>query len=1062
MIQQEEIQIKQFTTGVTFFIFSDIIYNNLPENPDEYEGPFPSYIVFNQQNEIYSLNYFDGNTIWTRNDNNNYIPINEIGWNYQTGYTLVKTINSNLSQENIDNMSSLMLSRLSDPTRPGTPPSASAATNYVFYRKRLIDDFYVDLKLTRSYNSLDTLKINNNLVNSYPTQQAVTGVVFGRLTAIQKLKNENGENIRIPLVNVPIGIFNPSDEFPFIFSTDDNGNRLTLNLKESSEPNQYFNDYSYFADYDLYLSSGESFSAVPAQYKYITKTNENGEFILYDVPVGQQTAIFEVDLFKQGLTKDEIALNFFPFPGAEDANIDSIPSFVNKQFSIDVVPAWGSTQTGYTSLDININLDLRKWATFYVPPISYGGYKLESAELANLGSFLNVEIRDMSRQGFPTTNIPFVQVPNILEKDPSQALLWSNEFVQTSSIVKYNQDGFNVFKVRANMYDPSGYKTDADGVPMFSPYHKGVWLAGYQFLLYFNRKEEIFRATGFQRDWGFPSGWIGRDNFHLNRNLVQDSKNSETLPNFQFPYNKPWTIDFPERYSIPRKPTQLNFQRDDINTRLRDSSNRAYLEQPLYLDGDLVGMNINNNSITTQPVGGYGIQKSFDSNFWFGNRFAQEVTSSYIYKYENRVAWNEKYSNYYEPQNPGFPVQPGISNVLNGEKYQRVECGYGYWLRPEGWPPIAFKSYGDLIFSEALKPNDVLSSVNGPGTLSVNDTDGEIIVKGPNSYIDIYNIDEKDIALALDNEATFSEGSLDIYRIIDTNSILAQGAPVVPTYTTFNFGSIYVQRGPVGVGTELRAAYDDTQNNVDDKFFSRIGGSGHADFAYENYFKFYVRNNGIIPVQIPNGPILQPGQDFEILASAFNLNNLVLTLPGNSNFDFVNSRYTKSSYSFSVNNVRLGKRNGDSFDSANNSIPYDAGIFGSDSMNADFGETRSYSHDYQADTTPVNYYLQTIVENAKTNYDKNNPSCETSGNYPGGGLFPSKWKNDVRIMGMLFGVRDDSPSAGTLFNLSDGQGESWVRNPHFTPFQITTTCGGGEDFNNNVYSLGIQVRYLTD
>ena len=57
-------------------------------------------------------------------------------------------------------------------------------------RKKIIDDFYVDLKLERSYNSLDTLKIYNNLINSFPEQESPTGVVFGRLTAIQKIKFE--------------------------------------------------------------------------------------------------------------------------------------------------------------------------------------------------------------------------------------------------------------------------------------------------------------------------------------------------------------------------------------------------------------------------------------------------------------------------------------------------------------------------------------------------------------------------------------------------------------------------------------------------------------------------------------------------------------------------------------------------------------------------------------------------------------------------------------------------------------------------------------------------------
>ena len=85
--------------------------------------------------------------------------------------------------------------------------------------------------------------------------------------------------------------------------------------------------------------------------------------------------MFEVDLFKQGLTKDEIALNFFPFPSSDSSPLDSIPSYSFKQFPVSVVPAWGTIQTGYTELNITVNYDLRKWTTYYVPPVSYDGKK---------------------------------------------------------------------------------------------------------------------------------------------------------------------------------------------------------------------------------------------------------------------------------------------------------------------------------------------------------------------------------------------------------------------------------------------------------------------------------------------------------------------------------------------------------------------------------------------------------------------------------------------------------------------------------------------------------------
>jgi hypothetical protein len=1026
MIQQEELHIKHFTTGVTFFIFSDVIYDNLPENPDQYEGPFPSYVVFNSQNQIYSLNYFTGNTIWTRNANNNYIPIGETGWIYKTGHTIVKTVASNLSQENIDNTTSLMLSRLSDPNRTGTPSSASAATNYVFYDKKLIDDFYVDLKLERSYNSLDTLKINNNLLNSFPEQNSPTGVVFGRLTAIQKIKGETGESLRIPLVNVPVGIFNSSDEFPSLFSVDDNGNRLTLNLKEASSQDQYFNDYSYFSDYNNYLKSAESFSAVPAQYKYVTLTNENGEFILYDIPVGQQTAIFEVDLFKQGLTKDEIALNFFPFPGTEDANIDSTPSFVYKQFPIDVVPSWGIGQTGYTSLDININLDLRKWATFYVSPMAYNGYKLGSNELSSLQPYVNLDVRDMSKVGFPTSNISLVEVQDITLKDKNQSLLWENEFSTLVSTVRFYKHGFNVFKVRANMYDPDGYKTNSDGIPMISSYSKGVWLAGYQFKFYYNKPSEIFRTTGFQRDWGksTPKGWVGRDNFHLNRNITSDVNNSNVVPNFSFPYDKPWSCSYPEPYKIPRKPAQLNFDRYNSNSRLKDSNGKIYLEQPLYKDGDLIGLRL--DKVVTKNddnVGGYGAQYRFGPQAYIHNRFSQEVTSLYMYKYESGVSWSEKYSNGYEPSNSSYPVQPNISKVVDGEKYQRVECGYGYWLRPDGLPPISYENYGDLIFPAATKVGDTLASgTYGPGVLDVGQVFENSVVKVQNQYIDIYNIDDMDICVALDSYATFSEGGLDIYRIVNPNDLVPPGMNVIPTFAKYIFKQFYFQRDVNGVD-RLSSAYNNSNGSGDDEMFAEVGNNNQATSNYQN-LNIRITNNGSINVEI-NSKKIQPGNSEVFTASELGLNNGSITLPGNSDFDFNTGKYNTANYSMQFQNVVFTNTN---------RTPY----------------SRDIASVVQSATenTP-NYYLVSDAGPLRTQYDDGSgltgAGCQTTFNSGKIGGPNSKWEHYVTMDGAFFDIQ------GT------GGGGS-VNTIRFQSSTINTSSNycGSNSYNNGVKSIPIQ------
>jgi hypothetical protein len=907
----------------------------LPENPDEYEGPFPSYVVYNMQGEIYSLNYFTENVIWTRNENNNYIPIDEIGYNYKTGYTIVKTVASNMSQDNIDNMSSLMLQRLSNPNRLGTPPSASAATNYVFFRKKLIDDFYVDLKLERSYNSLDTLKIYNNLINSFPDQESPTGVVFGRLTAIQKIKNENGQNLRIPLQNVPLGVFNPSDDYPQIFSTDDNGDRLTLNLKDSTIPSEYFNTISYEADYNNYLRSAESFSAVPAQYKYITKTNENGEFILYDIPVGQQVVVFEVDLFKQGLTKDEIALNFFPFPTTEQPNIDTVPSFAYKQFPIDVVPAWGLGQTGYTSLDININLDLRKWTTYIIPPVTINQQKLNLTTAQSPSKSLKVDIRDMTAAGFVKRPIEIVQVPDDLDRDVDAQYLWFNEFSQKRTSIQFNNFGCSVFKLPGNIYDPSGYRTDKDGNPTIN---KGVWLAAYQLNIYLD-KTYAQRSTGAVFYFNTIGNFIRS---HYNLNYTYDSQtpgNVDTAPSQVgvYPYEKPWSATYPEKYSIPKKPTQQRFQygSDRLLYPTSTASNPIYYsDEPTYLDGDLVGIPVGGS---VGNAGGFGVQ--YNDNFWFYNRIANVATNSYMYKYENGVSWSETYANGYEPYwdaaNNPFPYDSfpfaGISKVVGGEKYQRLECGYGYFVKPQGWSRIIRQAWGSDAPQDIKYLSNYGFSDNPSPSVSPSGIDGPWYSR--KSYpLTLYNIDNQNLALHLGSGTAIKEGTLDFYRIVDSgpNNTSPTDNFTIPTYSKLRIeGAAHCYNIRItnkGLDTvNLRNPYRASARVISENGNSTVGfvipgdiitllpnqSFQPADLPAQAAFPpNYLNNseNSIPFVTAPGAPATRDGttyvQPLTVAGQTFYWRHSVdfttILLPGNDQFNSDTNKYEKSLYKVDV------------------------------------------------------------------------------------------------------------------------------------------------------------------
>lgn len=1003
-IQQEEILIDNYTTGTTLLFFSTHFDDIKDVSGVDMN---PCIVHMNSLGSPVKVSTFDGSNLWSMNRDNIYVPISSVSPSHLTGYSYSQTIPEMISVEKIERYRD----KFEESFREFYQNSTGATPNhteYVFASYNEMEDMFVNIKLNRTFGTLDTLNVYNNLVNSMPTQESNTGVVFGRLMARQEIKDPEGNNISIPLRNVPIGIFNSSNEYPSSTSMDSNGDRIFLNIKESSSEDEYFNFESFSADTGQYLKSASQFKNVPDHYKYITTTNENGEFIIYDVPVGNQIAVFEVDLFKQGLTKDEIALNFFPFPSNDSSPLDSIPSFSFKQFPVSVVPSWGTIQTGYTELNVTVNYDLRKWATYYIPPVSYDGKKIGSSELSNYSPALNVDIRDMSKEGFPKRNIPVVEIHDIYNKDDSQTLLWEGEFAQLKKTVKFYEHGFRAFKVKANMYDPNGFRTDKNGNPRNHPSSKGVWLSGYQFKLYYNQPESIFRTTGFQMDWGFPGdvSWRGRDNFHLNRGDTSSLKNAETQEHSFAPYDRPWSHLYPDKYKIPSKPSVKNFNRNTGVGRL-PSSPPYYLEQPEYKDGDLVGLTYSPD----KQSGGFGFQYSWDSKNWFNNRFSKEITASYVYKYESGVAWNEKYANNFQPSNGG--IFAGASSVVNGEKFQRVECGYSYWLRPDGWPPISVESWGDTVYTEATKPGVGVSGEFNPGVIPTGASNGSIKVQGENIPVDVYNLSDKDSSLALDFNATFPEGALNIYRVIDPMDRMPQAPEVVPTYAVFNFSDFYFQRGRNQF--RIRTGYSKASGEGDDNYFSKLsdpGSSNHAFHGYNN-LKIKIKNNGSVDVVIePIGIELLAGETREFNMYDMPLDGASYRFPGNSSFDFESGKYMLANYSITFTNIKLTKNNGQEFaGSQNNAIT--SRVINSTVVPA------------EVDPSDV-YYLTTSYGNVRTSYKDAgiNKGCRTSKGFP--------TLNNVM----------DARMNGALFQVPGTTGGGYIKEMRFIKNGINPYCGG--------------------
>jgi hypothetical protein len=897
MIEQEEILLETNRTGVTFYTFSTKAFNTTPVNEEQYGGPFPSYVVYNNNNQPLGLFNFDGVNLVGMNSNYNYVPLSQLTGNYVTGYSIVNIIDSNLDDNEIQEKMDLGLSRLTDPIKN---PQSIGATNHMFYKKHVLNDMFINIKMERSYNSLDTLKIYNNLLNSIPIQEAKTGVVFGSLTASQQITDENGLTVKIPLRNVPVGIFNKSDTFPSVTSLDDNGDRITLNLTQSSTLSSYFNQESFTND-SLYLQNGSGFTIVPDQYKYVTFTNDNGEFILYDVPIGEQVLMFEVDLFKQGLTKDEIQHNFFPFPVNENPNIDNIPSFFFRQVPIDVFPAWGTSQTGYTEVDVNVNLDLRKWTTYIFAPAAYGNEKLETSTARNASNTFKIEILDMTSDGFVQKPVEVVQIVNDLDRQEGDQYLWYDEFKSKRKRVEYSQFGCHVLKLPGNLYDPNAYQTNKDGIPAIgNSYHKGVWLAAYQFSCYVNSSKCI-RNTGSYR-WNINKAL---SHFNLNYTPANAGPGNMTPPQIGTdPYRKRWSINYPTPYSIPKKPVGLRYSYGTQRT----YQGPYILEEPAYTDGDLVG-NVYPGA-AGGDAGGFGLQDVDD--VWFPNRIAAVATLDYMYKYEKGVAWNEEYANGYQqywtgPSGTGtgpygtgtYQGLAGMSSVINGEKFQRLECGYGYFMKYQDWNIIYRWPWVTDVHWQGNNGPDYSSTYNAGSHGWYNS-----VLPHP---VNTWNIDQNNYTFAFDNfvNNAVNLGGIDIFRIVNsgTENIRLPKQFIIPTYAMMSFGGNANRLQNMNiVNSGIR------QVKIQNKFRSEVWVEGNSS-APTN---LWVEINDIIVLD-PGGYIVidaTPRKDLHPNHVRYNVWNSLnpqgtveyteLTFEGNNSFNPNSNKYDAVTYDIQI------------------------------------------------------------------------------------------------------------------------------------------------------------------
>ena len=236
----------------------------------------------------------------------------------------------------------------------------------------------INIQLDQEFEFLEILSLKIQQEDVYAKSCADYGVLVGRVTA------NNGFGVP----NARVAIFIPIE-------TIDESNPIISSIYPYKSPNDRNEDgYRYnLLPYEKSYSTHASTGTLPTRldsltgstaveiydkyYKFTSKTNESGDYMIMGVPQGQQSVVMDVDLsdigefsltpqdlIRMGLATDaQVAGNRF----RTSTDLNSLPQIINVVKFVEVSPLWGDPEL--CSIAINrVDFDLRDDANVDIQP----------------------------------------------------------------------------------------------------------------------------------------------------------------------------------------------------------------------------------------------------------------------------------------------------------------------------------------------------------------------------------------------------------------------------------------------------------------------------------------------------------------------------------------------------------------------------------------------------------------------------------------------------------------------------------------------------------------------
>lgn len=229
-------------------------------------------------------------------------------------------------------------------------------------------DTSVHVKLDRDYDVLEIMSLKIDQVNNYKFHTSEYGVIAGRVLANDGFGIPNAKiSVFINIDNNDINDIVKTILYPYNTTLSKDKNGVRYNLLPNEQINDCYTVIGTFPEKQYMLDNNSVLEIFDKYYKFTTRTNNAGDYMIFGVPVGSQTIHVDIDLSDIGILsqkpRDMVykGYNIEQFENPNKfkygTNLENLTQVISQDSITDVIPFWGDDNEGtigITRCDINI------------------------------------------------------------------------------------------------------------------------------------------------------------------------------------------------------------------------------------------------------------------------------------------------------------------------------------------------------------------------------------------------------------------------------------------------------------------------------------------------------------------------------------------------------------------------------------------------------------------------------------------------------------------------------------------------------------------------------------